>query len=81
MLTEPHKEIKYDAIIIMKNIEKNNKQYKLGLYNRYGRHQTAFIDVLKKLINTLPNDAKDKLSSDAPLGKLINAINFKDFLD
>lgn len=63
----------------MKNIEKNNKQYKLGLYNRYHRHQTAFIDVLKKLINTLPNDAKDKLSSDAPLGKLINAINFKDF--
>lgn len=63
----------------MRNIEKNSMQYKLGLYRRYDRHQSVFIDVLKKLINTVPNDVKDKLSTEAPLAKLINTINFKDF--
>lgn len=63
----------------MNNTSKNCMQDESGLYNRYYKHQSVFIDVVKQLLNTVPNDAKDKLSADAPLGKLINTMNFKNF--
>ena len=51
---------------------------KLGMHKLYYEHQSIFIDFVTRLLNVMPIDAKQKLSADTPLGKLINTTNYKD---
>ena len=37
----------------------------------------VFVNFLKQLLLIKPNNAKDKLSKNAPLGKFINSSNYK----
>ena len=62
----------------MSNTSKNRMKEKPGMHKLYYENQSIFIDFVTRLLNVIPTDAKEKLSADTPLGKLINITNYKD---
>lgn len=62
----------------MSDTSKNRMEEKPGMHKLYYEHQSIFIDFVTRLLNVIPIDAKEKLSADTPLGKLINTANYKD---
>ena len=61
------------------NKTKNGTEHSPELTNSYFEHQTKFINVVTQLHDTIPSDAKDKLSTSSPLGRFINEIEYKNF--
>ena len=62
----------------MSKTSKNRMKEKPGMHKLYYENQSIFIDFVTRLLNVIPTDAKEKLSADTPLGKLINITNYKD---
>ena len=62
----------------MSNTSKHRMKEKPGMHKLYYENQSIFIDFVTRLLNVIPTDAKEKLSADTPLGKLINITNYKD---